>query len=141
MTCLISPRAEFRRQPLVAADVAGRSVRAPAEAVAARAASANVSSASSPTGHLLMCLPSIVLPGPRVSLRRRAHGFNVARSEAAWPRRAEEASDLRLHEAHPVEHRVERRLRRGTRLLGTGREQPLQLALVVAQLLVARAHW
>ena len=42
-----------------------------------------------------------------------------------------------LDEAHPVVHRLERRLRRAPRLLRADREQPLQLALVGAQRVVA----
>ena len=50
---------------------------------------------------------------------------------------SEEAACLARDEAHPLEHRLERRLGRLARLLGAAGEQPLQLGRVGAQLAVA----
>src|SRR5258708_27285475 len=65
-------------------------------------------------------------------LRRRA-------SETLGPRGAEEPPGLGLREAHAVVHRLQGRLRRAPRLLGSDPEQPLQLPLVRAQRLGAFA--
>src|SRR5262245_43681721 len=59
------------------------------------------------------------------------------RSQPAWPSGAEELARLGLHEAHAVVHQLERRLRCAPRLVGADGEQPLQLALVGTQGLVA----
>ena len=59
--------------------------------------------------------------------------------QAARPRSAEEPPALGLHEAHPLVHQLERRLRGAPRLLRADGEQPLQLALVRAQRLEALA--
>ena len=65
----------------------------------------------------------------RRARRRRARAGRVARAhEPTRSSGSEEAAGLALDEAHPVEHRLERRLGRLPRLLGAACEQPLQLA-------------
>src|SRR4051812_9504660 len=59
--------------------------------------------------------------------------------KAPRPRGPEETPALGLHEAHPLVHELEGRLRRAPRLLGSDCEQPLELALVGPQGLEALA--
>src|SRR3954469_22097741 len=59
--------------------------------------------------------------------------------KAPGPGSPEEPSALGLHEAHPLVHELEGRLRRAPRLLGPHGEQPLELTLVSPQRLEALA--
>src|SRR3954467_10950655 len=59
--------------------------------------------------------------------------------QAPRPGSPEEPSALGLHEAHPLVHELEGRLRGAPRLLGPHGEQPLELTLVGAQGLEALA--
>src|SRR5205807_6100818 len=67
-----------------------------------------------------------------------ARGVDVVATwlEPLRPGGAEEAPGLGFHEAHPVVHLLEHRLRGLARLLSSSRQQALELRLVAAELLV-----
>src|SRR5579875_2209398 len=102
-------------------------------------ASCTVTSAAIAAAVIAASAVSFFIPPPviRLTSRRSRGGGYTAPLEAARPGGAEQAARFGLDEAHPLVHRLERRLAGAARLLGAHREQALQLALVGAQLAIA----
>src|SRR5437588_767775 len=148
MTCVTFPFGDASWQPVVAVDDAALapivSAAEPFVAKAAASASRHPTASAQRTPNLLRLIEFSPLCRWRGGTYRDPFPVATARGEdvvATWleplrPGGAEEAPGLGFHEAHPVVHLLEHRLRGLARLLSSSRQQALELRLVAAELLV-----